>query len=47
MKFGWDAGGGIEYMWRPNLILNLEYQHVDLGTISVADPLAQFIITLS
>jgi opacity protein-like surface antigen len=25
-------------MWRPNVILNLGYQYVDLGTVSLADP---------
>jgi outer membrane immunogenic protein len=33
---GFVAGGGVEYMWRPNLLVNLEYQYVDLGTINVA-----------
>jgi outer membrane immunogenic protein len=32
---GWVAGGGIDYMWRPNVILNVGYQYVDLGTVSV------------
>lgn len=36
VKAGWVAGGGIEYLWRPNVILNLGYQYVDLGTISLA-----------
>ncbi len=36
VKTGWVAGAGIEYMWRPNALLNLSYQYVDLGTISVA-----------
>jgi outer membrane immunogenic protein len=36
VKAGWVAGAGIEYMWRPNVVLNLGYQYVDLGTISVA-----------
>jgi outer membrane immunogenic protein len=36
VKTGWVAGGGIEYEWLPNLIFNLGYQYVDLGTISVA-----------
>ena len=43
VKVGWVAGGGIEYMWRPNVTLNLGYQYVDLGTVSLADP----ILTLS
>lgn len=36
VKTGWVAGAGIDYMWRPNLILNLGYQYVDLGTVSLA-----------
>jgi outer membrane immunogenic protein len=36
MRTGWVAGGGIEYMWRPGVILNLGYQYVDLGTINLA-----------
>jgi outer membrane immunogenic protein len=39
-KTGWVAGGGIEYEWSPNVILNLGYQYVDLGSISVAGKLA-------
>jgi hypothetical protein len=35
-KTGWVAGGGIEYEWSPNVILNLGYQYVGLGSISVA-----------
>jgi outer membrane immunogenic protein len=35
-KTGWVVGGGIEYMWRPNVILSVGYQYVDLGTISLA-----------
>jgi outer membrane immunogenic protein len=34
-KTGWVAGGGIEYLLQPNLLLNLSYQYVDLGTASV------------
>lgn len=34
-KAGWVAGFGIEYLWRPNVILNLGYQYVDLGTTSL------------
>jgi outer membrane immunogenic protein len=36
VKTGWVAGGGFEYMFRPNLTLTLEYQYVDLGTVSLA-----------
>jgi outer membrane immunogenic protein len=35
VKAGWVAGFGIEYLWRPNLILNLGYQYVDLGKTSL------------
>jgi outer membrane immunogenic protein len=34
-KTGWVAGGGIEYLIQPNLALNLGYQYVDLGTVSL------------
>lgn len=36
VKTGWVAGGGIEYLVQPNVTLNLGYQYVDLGTVSVA-----------
>jgi outer membrane immunogenic protein len=35
VKAGWVAGFGIEYLLRPNLIANLGYQYVDLGTTSL------------
>jgi outer membrane immunogenic protein len=40
VKAGWVVGFGIEYVWRPNLILNLGYQYVDLGTtrLSASSP---------
>jgi outer membrane immunogenic protein len=37
VRAGWVAGGGIEYALRPNVFLNLGYQYVDLGTISLAN----------
>jgi outer membrane immunogenic protein len=37
VKAGWVAGGGIEYALRPNVFLNLGYQYVDLGTVTVTD----------
>jgi len=36
VKTGWVAGGGIELMLQPNVTLNLGYQYLDLGTVSVA-----------
>jgi outer membrane immunogenic protein len=33
-RIGWVAGGGIEYLVRPNVILSAAYQYVDLGTAS-------------
>jgi outer membrane immunogenic protein len=36
LRAGWVAGGGIEYMANSNVLLNLEYQYVDLGTVNVA-----------
>jgi len=36
VRTGWVGGGGIEYMLQPNLLLNLSYQYVDLGTVTVA-----------
>ena len=35
VKAGWVAGFGLEYLLRPNMILNLGYQYVDLGTTSL------------
>ena len=35
VKAGWVVGVGMEYLLRPNLILNLGYQYVDLGTTSL------------
>jgi outer membrane immunogenic protein len=39
VRAGWVAGGGIEYLLRPDLTLNFGYQYVDLGTVSLADPI--------
>jgi outer membrane immunogenic protein len=36
VQTGWVAGVGMDYLWLPNVIINLEYQYVDLGSISVA-----------
>ena len=35
-KAGWVAGAGLDYLWRPDVIVKLAYQYVDLGSISVA-----------
>jgi outer membrane immunogenic protein len=40
LRTGWVAGGGIEYLWYPNVILNLGYQYVDLGTINLNSSMA-------
>lgn len=47
VKVGWVAGGGIEYMWRPNATVNLGYHYVDLGTTSLASSTAAFNGSLS
>jgi outer membrane immunogenic protein len=36
VRAGWVVGGGIQYMLQPNLLVNIEYQYVDLGTVSLA-----------
>lgn len=44
VRAGWVIGAGIDYMLQPNVILNLGYQYVDLGTVSLvgtAGPLTQ------
>jgi outer membrane immunogenic protein len=35
-KVGWVAGVGAEYLLRPNVVLNIGYQYVDLGTLNLA-----------
>jgi outer membrane immunogenic protein len=35
VRAGWVAGAGIDYLWRPNVILNVQYQYVDLGNVSL------------
>jgi len=42
-RIGWVAGGGIEFLARPNVIISAAYQYVDLGTVSfstMSTPLA-------
>ncbi len=36
VNVGWVAGAGIEYLWNPNVVVSLDYQYVDLGSVSVA-----------
>ena len=36
VRTGWVLGGGIDYMVRPNVMVNLGYQYVDLGSVSAA-----------
>jgi outer membrane immunogenic protein len=36
LKTGWVAGAGLEYLIQRNLVLNLGYQYVDLGSTSLA-----------
>jgi len=33
---GWTAGGGAEFMIAPNVIVGVEYKHIDLGSKDVA-----------
>lgn len=40
MKTGWVAGGGIDYVWRPNVIVGVQYQYVDLGSVNLASSTA-------
>jgi outer membrane immunogenic protein len=35
-KVGWTAGGGVEWMYIPNVSVFLEYQHLDFGSKSNA-----------
>jgi hypothetical protein len=41
-RIGWVAGGGIEYLVRPNVILSAAYQYVNLGTVSFAATMPTF-----
>jgi outer membrane immunogenic protein len=38
---GWTAGGGIEWSIVQNWTARIEYLHLDLGTISTTDPIAE------
>lgn len=41
-RAGWVAGGGIEYMARPDVIFSVAYQYVDLGRVSLASSATVF-----
>jgi len=47
LRAGWVAGGGMDYMWTPNVILSLGYQFVDLGKVSLASSTTATGATLS
>jgi len=35
VKTGWVAGG-VDYHWSPNVVVGVQYQYVDLGSVSLA-----------
>jgi outer membrane immunogenic protein len=35
-RVGWVGGVGVNYLLQPNLILNFQYQYVDLGSLNLA-----------
>jgi outer membrane immunogenic protein len=46
-RIGWVGGVGVEYLLRPNLMLTLGYQYVDLGRVGVASSTTGFVPPLS
>ena len=36
VKTGWVAGGGMDYLWTPSVIVGVQYQYVDLGSVNLA-----------
>ncbi len=38
-RFGWTAGGGVEYMFLPRWSFKVEYLYMDLGTANLSQPL--------
>ncbi len=36
VRSGWVAGGGVDYHWTPNVVVGVQYQYVDLGSVSLA-----------
>jgi outer membrane immunogenic protein len=41
-RIGWVAGAGLEYLLRPNMMLSLNYQYVDLGRIGLSSTTTGF-----
>jgi outer membrane immunogenic protein len=46
MKIGWVVGAGLEYLLRPNWMLTLNYQYVDLGNVGLSSSAFNFPITV-
>jgi len=44
LRLGWVAGAGIDYSFNSNLIFNVLYEHVDLGSVSVSSAADLFAI---
>jgi len=42
VKTGWVAGGGLDYLWLPNVIVGVQYQYVDLGSVNLASSITVF-----
>jgi outer membrane immunogenic protein len=42
VRTGWVAGGGIDYHWTANVILGVQYQYVDLGSVNLASSVTTF-----
>jgi outer membrane immunogenic protein len=46
-KAGWVGGVGVNFLVQPNLVLNLQYQYVDLGSLSIAGSTPPAFLVLS
>jgi outer membrane immunogenic protein len=46
MKIGWVVGAGFEYLLRPNWMLTLNYQYVDLGNVGLSSSAFNFPIAV-
>jgi outer membrane immunogenic protein len=42
VRSGWVAGAGLDYWLSPSWIFNIQYQHVDLGTVGVSSAAGPF-----